>query len=991
MSAGRWLRLGSILVLIALLLLTFTPVHMQQPDYQETFTNPDLSNWELVRARVEDGRLIIEPEGLAAFQRHWDNFSLSLRVRRTGPGYFEFAYRATDKSAYRLVLTGDYISLNRDNAQGAVELEARPVPFPSGVWSKVELDITGGEHRLRIDDQDIFNASDPEPLPPGGIILFSHAGSLVELDEIYVRSASMASTIPDHELTDLAAYQVTESWVQLGGPPGGLGYDIRMVPDNPDIMYVTDGFAGEFKSINGGQDWFPINAGMEFIAGNGVPVFSTTVDPHDSKTIWVGQQLTGRIYRSLDGGDTWEERDTGLIKEDCLRSVRGITVDPNDPQVVYAGLEVGSSCWARQTIIKRFELVGGEIYKSTNAGATWRRIWEGDNLARYILVDPRNSNRIYVSTGLFDREAKNSDPENGFLGGVGILRSDDGGQTWTVLDENNGLGGLFIPSLWIHPTDPDTLIASVTYPAKEGGEGVYVSSNGGDSWQKVLSVRKDSGMDAVEVSTLNPNVWYASHENEIFRSDDSGKTWVSYYMGTAERGGGVSIDLQVDPRDPFRIFQNAYGGGNMLSIDGGATWSDASRGYSGARIDSLAVVGSGWTVFANQYRSDDGGLTWRGIDIPGKQSKFFRASSQSGEGVLLQSTGPYGQFAYTHDEGASWQTVQVAETNGHPLNSILVAAPSAPQTLYLGYFSSVCALTSLGGDIEQCFQPSMPGLFHSIDGGKNWEKLTAPFGEVSTRSLAVHPQEAGHVYAATALGLYRSRNSGQSWKKLSGLDDLAIQQGQSNPDFTSHAKQYIIAHAVAIDPFDPQVVYAAVEPGAVMRSSDGGDTWEPAAAGMDPNEYIVYLLCDPQRPGVIYAASRVSGLFYSVNSGDNWQKLNQGLPRLDLNVLALSEDGRVLYAGAASGSGGAGVLRLGSPAGDPPTPAAQPATLDPIPLVEEPVQAAELAQPPAPVADVPPPAGESPPVAPAQKPACPLSLATALMVGALAVLRRLNR
>ena len=266
------------------------------------------------------------------------------------------------------------------------------------------------------------------------------------------------------------AYQA-ESWIALGGPPGGLGYDIRMQPDNPDTMYVTDGFTGFFKSTNGGESWFPINVGIEPFPGAGTQAFSVTIDPHDYNTIWGGLQLSGHIYRSTNGGQTWEQRDNGLLFEDCLRSVRGITVDPSDPQVVYAGVEVGSTCWLHQTVSHRQELVRGEVYKSTDAGQNWRLIWQGDNLARYIWVDPRNSNRIYVSTGLFDRDAANSDIFNGVWGGVGILRSDDGGQTWIVLDQTNGLGGLYVPSLFMHPEDPDTLLAAVTYPADPGGEG----------------------------------------------------------------------------------------------------------------------------------------------------------------------------------------------------------------------------------------------------------------------------------------------------------------------------------------------------------------------------------------------------------------------------------------------------------------------------------------------------------------------------------------
>jgi hypothetical protein len=198
---------------------------------------------------------------------------------------------------------------------------------------------------------------------------------------------------------------ITGTWTRLGGPPGGLGYDIRMRPDDPDVMFVTDGFVGEYKSTDGGQSWFAANTGMELTPGAGTTAFCTTIDPHNHDIVWTGLQLSGHIYRSTDNGETWEQRDNGLIFEAGPRSVRGITVDPVDPDIVYAGVEVSSDVWAGHSINGRMEKVKGEVYKSTDAGANWTRIWYGDNLARYIVVDPRNNQRIYVSTGLFDRDA----------------------------------------------------------------------------------------------------------------------------------------------------------------------------------------------------------------------------------------------------------------------------------------------------------------------------------------------------------------------------------------------------------------------------------------------------------------------------------------------------------------------------------------------------------------------------------------------------------
>lgn len=76
----------------------------------------------------------------------------------------------------------------------------------------------------------------------------------------------------------LPAYQ-SEPWVRLGGPPGGIGYDIRMRPDNPDVMFVTDVAAGVHKSVDGGRTWFQANEGIPADPTGGVPIFCLTIDP----------------------------------------------------------------------------------------------------------------------------------------------------------------------------------------------------------------------------------------------------------------------------------------------------------------------------------------------------------------------------------------------------------------------------------------------------------------------------------------------------------------------------------------------------------------------------------------------------------------------------------------------------------------------------------------------------------------------------------------
>jgi len=118
----------------------------------------------------------------------------------------------------------------------------------------------------------------------------------------------------------------------------------------------------------------------------------------------------------------------GILEGDP--AVRGITIELGNSNVVYFAAEVPSWVWGGAEVKGPLNLdeTRGVVYKSVDAGQHWQRIWYGDNLARYVLVNPQNHDIIYVSTGIFDRHAANFDADK--PGGVGILKSTDGGQTW---------------------------------------------------------------------------------------------------------------------------------------------------------------------------------------------------------------------------------------------------------------------------------------------------------------------------------------------------------------------------------------------------------------------------------------------------------------------------------------------------------------------------------------------------------------------------------
>ncbi len=555
------------------------------------------------------------------------------------------------------------------------------------------------------------------------------------------------------------------------------------------------------------------------------------------------------------------------------------------------------------------DTIGGIVYKTTDGGENWKILWNGgipSSLTRYMWVNPENTDILYVSTGIFDRSAVNegdplTDPDP--YGGLGILKSTDGGNSWRILNEANGLNFLYISSLFMHPDDPEILLAAagkgstdlyIEYLEENNLKtpmGVYRTTDGGETWTQVLGV---SGFDAVELCPSDPNIAYAGSADLVYRSEDAGVTWTQ----VAGQGGngwgppginaGTPIDFQCDPIDPNRIFANNYLGGNFLSEDGGKTWKNASDGYTGAQILSLAIdpTNPAQIYVAGRngiWASSDGGITWYGLRYPPAGQKVWGgewggiAIDPSDSKHLLVSEETLWE---TFDGGSSWE---VRRSPNFALAAAIVFAPSDPNTVYTGRADTVCMVNFEA----PCRQGS--GVFVSKDGGTTWEYANdSNIENLSLIDLAVDPTDANLVYAATQGGLFKTTNGGVNWTVVAGL-----------PDGTR-------VGTIVIHPQDSRKLMVGVEMQGLYISADGGQTWQQIAAGLQPNNSIRDILYDPTDLQTVYLSDIVSGVYRSTDGGLTWTKINNGLTTRSTTGLAISSDGQHLYAATS----GEGVFRL---------------------------------------------------------------------------------
>ncbi|MBI4731135.1 MAG: hypothetical protein HY781_03215 [Chloroflexi bacterium] len=718
-------------------------------------------------------------------------------------------------------------------------------------------------------------------------------------------------------------------WVRLGGPPGGLGYDIRYNFGNPNIWYVTDTGAGVHISTDNGLTWTPSNNGIPSATLNDYPpIFSLTVDPINPQILWAGTLDTGHIYKSTDGGQSWEQRDNGIGAgiEYQILSFRGFTVDPRASDIVYAmGEATLENTEDPQGLRQR---VGGVIYKTTDGGENWELFWYGgeySSLTRYMWINPANPDVMYVSTGIFDRYAVGGPLPQIFSweGGLGVLKTTDGGKTWRTLGVENGLRMLYIGSLYMHPENPDILLAaaghlidgSVIDEWAGTGEpisaGIYRTTDGGEHWTQTLIPDSWETFTAVELCESDPNIGYAGSETAIYLTQDSGQTWLlvsgeDRMWGPPGVEAGWPIDLQCDPRDPARIFANNYNGGNFLSEDYGYTWVNASDGYSGAIVFRVAVDSTNPArVYAagrsGIWRSDDGGGHWTGVYFPptGNDESGFKIEDGGARGIEWTFVavdpsqpdhilGGHVPLLESSDGGFSWQLNLPSEELSNSVTiSAAVFAPSNPLVVYIG----------LAGDGCIRFHENAPcnsgdGVAISQDGGTTWQDISGSVLEgVAVFDLDVDPDSPQVVYAAAETGLYRTTDGGSTWTLMQGLPEG------------------IRVRTVAVDPSNGQHILTAVDQRGVFSSSNGGQTWAENISGLEANNSIHDIEFDPADSNNVYLSDARSGVYRSDDGGATWLKMNTGLTNRYTLDLAISTDGKYLYVATHGG----GVFRMFMP------------------------------------------------------------------------------
>jgi len=855
-------------------------------DKQGNFVVGDDSPWSIIK---EGNNYILRGSGhnwAVPNVSGWMNYSVEARIKLI-VGSFHFNVRQSPRGYMRYFIginEGGFYLSKQTGENDFFDLAFLSEDISLNTWYSVKIVLNGANIKVYLNDNLKIDYTDEEdPILFGRFAFETLDDSEVYFDDILVIGEK---------------FQQKAEWEKCGGPPGGLGYDVRIHPYDKNIMFVTDNPSGVSKSYDGGNTWVAKNQGILNSAGysgDGIPNFSLTIDPSNPDIVWAGMQFARGIYKSTDGGETWVKKDDGITEWNEL-TVRNFGIDPNNSNIVFAGCEIGTGIQGYE-----FEKVRGKIYKTEDGGENWHCVWEGDSLIRFVLIDPTNSNIVYASSGIFDREALNNI-------GIGVLKSTDGGETWKQI--NNGISNLFVGFLEMHPTNPKVLFAAAgmnqqqRYGYNDGG--IFKTVDGGETWGKVLG---NDTFTIVTISLSNPNVVYAGSQQAFYRSDDGGNTWQKFWKDEEGCWGppgvhpGFPISAVIDPDDPMTIFANNYGGGVFKSTDGAKTWINCSNGYTGADLRGIAIDSKNPNLVYCVGRSGTWkslrGIDWKGItsgvenaEPTGGDTTAIAINPQNPYEIMISTGGGNGRILKSINGGNSWQEV-FRHPNADPgdpskwhIFNTIAYAPSNPLIIYAGMRKVVNI-----GMIEPSEEPSF-GVYISKDGGQSWIEKNSGL-ESSTKiinTIAVHPCNSDIAYLGTFHdGIFKTTNGGETWiQKNYGLGEIRD------------------VRSLSIDPNNPDIIFAGVWQGGIFKSTDGGETWGACGIGMSPEASILSIVIDPTNSKTIYAGDLHSGVYMSIDSGETWYPINDSLSTRAVTCMAVSADGKVLYAGTS----GEGVFKL---------------------------------------------------------------------------------
>jgi photosystem II stability/assembly factor-like uncharacterized protein len=645
-------------------------------------------------------------------------------------------------------------------------------------------------------------------------------------------------------------------------------------------------------------------------------------------------------YMGATGGGVWKTVNAGLswvnVSDDFFNvgTIGAIAVAESDINVIYVG--------TGEAPIRGVTTSHGDgMYKSMDAGATWKHIGlpQAGQIAR-VIVHPRDPELVYVAV-------------QGQIWGPsrerGVYRSKDGGETWTpVLQVNDETGAT---DLSMDPANPRILYASMwehgrkPWFIKSGGTagGIFKSTDAGDSWEKLTGGLPELiGKTGVDVSASKPNRIYAIVEAELdkgglYRSDDYGKTWELLNNDRILWSRAwYYIHIKADPLNENTVY--VLNAPFMKSIDGGKTFEKKSTPHGDhhdhwinpADSDNMingndggATVtfdgGESWSSIMNQptaqmYRVATDNLTpYRIYGGQQDNSTVAIASETYDSGIGHDDYFPVGGGESAHiafDENDP-RLIYATTINGtlteydHETKRIRPIKPY-PEFVYgqesreLKYRTNWNAPVATSPHDPRVIYYGTQYVLRSNDRGVTWTEISPDLtkNEVEKQGLnggPLTPENVGAEFYGTILYIVESRHAaGTIWVGSDdGLLHVTRNNGETWQNVTPRDLGGAMVNAIEVSPHDPGTVYIAVAGYKmndfrpyIYKGTDYGRRWQRIDGGLPMSDFVRVVREDPARKGLLYAGTE-GGMFMSFDDGDNWQSLDLNLPPVPITDLAI--------------------------------------------------------------------------------------------------------
>ena len=674
--------------------------------------------------------------------------------------------------------------------------------------------------------------------------------------------------------------------------PGGMSgrvTSIDVVLNNPEIIYVGTASGGLWKSTSGGIKWDPIFE--KEVTGS---IGAVAIQQSNPSVIWVGtgegnprNSLNGGygIYKSQDGGKTWKSM--GLEK---TRHIHRVIIDPTNPDIVYVGA-IGSP-WG----------VHPErgVYKTTDGGQTWNKILFVNNKTGTgdLVMDPTNPNKLIAAMWEHKR-----DPWFFKSGGEGsgLHITNDGGKTWIKLSNKDGLpkGELGRIGVAFASNKPNIIYALVE--AKKNG--FYKSEDGGNTWKMINENMNQIGNRPFYYGEIYVDPQNENRIHSIFTyvntSEDGGKSF-SQLMGAYGVDNGVHPDHHawwIHPENGDFMIDGNDGGMNITK-DGGKTW----RFIGNLPVAQFYHINVDNEYPYNVYGGMQDNGSWRGPAYvwraQGIRNSYWQEIS-FGDGFDVVPDKDDSRFGWSMSQQGfvsryDWQTgnnYTVRPTHPDPdvmlrfnWNAAINIDPFDNSTLYFGSqfvhksTDKGETWTIISDDLttnnpEKLKQAESGGLTMDATGAENHCTILVIEPSSVEKDILWIGTDDGRVHVST--------NGGQTYtdvsKNIKGLPEgsWVTQIKASNKN---KGEALLVANDYRRFNYTP---YA-------YRTKDYGKTWNRIVDQNDVQSYALCILEDPIESNLLFLGTD-DGLYVSVDVGNKWTKWTEGFPTVSVKDLVIQE------------------------------------------------------------------------------------------------------